>query len=524
MLALARPTRQNPKFLRDLVHDFARCVRPDGSAYGSRGKCRKGTEQAKPERGGEEAYKPKKLSGRGLVNIDQNQIKYSAFDVESAREDYETLKESLPGKLKDLDSEDLPLETKNKKKETLKNNLASAKIALKQAENNRKFLSRLEKSVPKGVELRVTGTSGVVMLSKSKGGNNLTITYSPNDGFNFTVNGRFSAGEVKDRREQIEIAFMAKKCWDSLIRSLPEGTIVKTSAWEADGKGEERQRAYMRVGFSKRDERDENMYSQKKDGAMVPTRDRETFLNQEKDPTSLYFSENSSEIEEVKVWLQILTGEDFLSGKAKVPDRSDFFEGKSEYYDFTRCVRPDGSAYGTAGKCRKGVEVEITRLETGLFAIDHKGERVGRISAPGALKGGGGIKGQASYDLDLRTPDGKRHQIQRIPTLAAAKAKARQLLGEEKKGGNARAIAQGGLTTKGKARRIKNLEEDLDDIKGDMKVVQERFLSAKERLGAEGVKQDRQARELVLRFKALKERYESLQDEIKRLRKTPVVD
>jgi len=32
----------------------------------------------------------------------------------------------------------------------------------------------------------------------------------------------------------------------------------------------------------------------------------------------------------------------------------DFSEG--EIYDFTRCVRPDGSAYGTGYKCRKGVE------------------------------------------------------------------------------------------------------------------------------------------------------------------------
>jgi hypothetical protein len=31
------------------VYDFARCVRPDGTAYGTKGKCRKGTEQAKEE-------------------------------------------------------------------------------------------------------------------------------------------------------------------------------------------------------------------------------------------------------------------------------------------------------------------------------------------------------------------------------------------------------------------------------------------------------------------------------------------
>ena len=33
---------------------------------------------------------------------------------------------------------------------------------------------------------------------------------------------------------------------------------------------------------------------------------------------------------------------------------ADFSEG--DFYDFTRCVRPDGSAYGTKGKCRQGTE------------------------------------------------------------------------------------------------------------------------------------------------------------------------
>ena len=32
----------------------------------------------------------------------------------------------------------------------------------------------------------------------------------------------------------------------------------------------------------------------------------------------------------------------------------DFAEG--EVYDFARCVRSDGSFYGTGGKCRKGTE------------------------------------------------------------------------------------------------------------------------------------------------------------------------
>ena len=38
---------------------------------------------------------------------------------------------------------------------------------------------------------------------------------------------------------------------------------------------------------------------------------------------------------------------------------ANFGEVRGEYienYDYTRCVRPDGSAYGTKGKCRKGTE------------------------------------------------------------------------------------------------------------------------------------------------------------------------
>jgi pyruvate/2-oxoglutarate dehydrogenase complex dihydrolipoamide acyltransferase (E2) component len=40
----------------------------------------------------------------------------------------------------------------------------------------------------------------------------------------------------------------------------------------------------------------------------------------------------------------------------------EFSEGDT--YDFTRCVRPDGSAYGTGGKCRQGTEGEAKKPES----------------------------------------------------------------------------------------------------------------------------------------------------------------
>lgn len=34
-----------------------------------------------------------------------------------------------------------------------------------------------------------------------------------------------------------------------------------------------------------------------------------------------------------------------------------------EIYEFTRCVRPDGSAYGSRGKCKKGTQAAKTRAD-----------------------------------------------------------------------------------------------------------------------------------------------------------------
>ena len=34
----------------------------------------------------------------------------------------------------------------------------------------------------------------------------------------------------------------------------------------------------------------------------------------------------------------------------------DYSESRADSYDFTRCVRPNGTAYGTGGKCKKGTE------------------------------------------------------------------------------------------------------------------------------------------------------------------------
>jgi hypothetical protein len=46
--------------------------------------------------------------------------------------------------------------------------------------------------------------------------------------------------------------------------------------------------------------------------------------------------------------------------EALIADKVSLDFSEAQVYDFTRCVRPDGSAYGTGGKCRKGTREDKT--------------------------------------------------------------------------------------------------------------------------------------------------------------------
>jgi hypothetical protein len=55
-------------------------------------------------------------------------------------------------------------------------------------------------------------------------------------------------------------------------------------------------------------------------------------------------------------------------------------------YDFTRCVRPNGTSYGTSGQCRQGVEDEkqaidqlLNLLPKGEIVVDSRGKEVSRF-------------------------------------------------------------------------------------------------------------------------------------------------
>jgi hypothetical protein len=79
----------------------------------------------------------------------------------------------------------------------------------------------------------------------------------------------------------------------------------------------------------------------------------------------------------------------------------DFAEGDT--YDFTRCMRPDGTFYGTRGKCKKGSEAGAAPAKEKSAKPVTRDEKVGALREKvAALKGSGDKKKLAEARGDLQ--------------------------------------------------------------------------------------------------------------------------
>jgi hypothetical protein len=149
----------------------------------------------------------------------------------------------------------------------------------------------------------------LVISAKTKGGNSIEAEFSIRTGFDFYVNGEFDVGQIKNRREQIEVALKVKQMYDAIARSLPTDTIIRTRAYTSDGKGDARTKAYIRMGFSPPKDAGGYMYAQKgADGTMSPAEGgKDAHVTQRDNPDSMFFSEKNL-VSSVKNWIQIIFG------------------------------------------------------------------------------------------------------------------------------------------------------------------------------------------------------------------------
>jgi hypothetical protein len=101
--------------------------------------------------------------------------------------------------------------------------------------------------------------------------------------------------------------------------------------------------------------------------------------------------------------------------EALVVEQHSFNFSEKEVYDFTRCVRPDGSAYGTGGKCRKGTE----QVKEIIPNIRGKAKEPEKKVTPGRMRLTARVKSLPVKELkkilvDPRLNDKQREQVNKL--------------------------------------------------------------------------------------------------------------
>lgn len=281
------------------VYDFTRCLRTDGSYYGTAGQCRKGTTAPPKEKAEPQGYKPKHTGSEGKKGV-----KHVSNITDAMRENYGVRDPFNPG---DFEKDLAELKANNPPPQILADRSKALELDIGHAKVNKKFLDELEKNLPSDTSL-ITSGQNIYIETTTPSGDKVVTYYSPKNGYNFNINNASSSvdANVKTRKAQMEAASVARQHYDAVVQALPPGAVLHTQAYNRDGKGEARQRIYERMGFSSA-KPPGNIYAVKQpDGSMAPSSEG-GWNQQSKNPDSLWFTEQSDK-EKDEMWRILLFG------------------------------------------------------------------------------------------------------------------------------------------------------------------------------------------------------------------------
>jgi hypothetical protein len=221
------------------TYDFTRCVRPDGSAYGTRGACKSGTrsdKEVEPTKASPNKP-PKEVKSKPEGNLEsQYASKAKQAQEAMAKGDMDTAL-----KLNREAMEIMSKITSKKDKESPETQKRETKI------------KGVVDSLKKGGSSNLSSDSEGAYITDKVGKNEVKTLITPKtDGsyeIGYKVNNTYAKGEVTDRREQIRVALTAKRQFDTALKSLPDGTRVRAFAFDDDGSGDARRAAYEKLGF-----------------------------------------------------------------------------------------------------------------------------------------------------------------------------------------------------------------------------------------------------------------------------------
>jgi hypothetical protein len=251
------------------IFDFTRCQRSDGSYYGTRGKCRKGTEvEAKLAKLPVE--KLQKLAQHPKLTPDQKK-KVDAAIADKAGEITKPVAkkdetQDLQSQYSNLARKAQEAMVKGDMETALKLNKEAMALAEKmkasteknspEAKQKEEKIKKIESDInkaklPEGSKT-FSDSEGTYIVNKVGPNEVKTLIIPKTDGsyeVGYKVNDSYEKGKITDRREQVRIALAAKRQFDSVLASLPEGTRMRAVAYDDDGGGDMRRKAYEKLGF-----------------------------------------------------------------------------------------------------------------------------------------------------------------------------------------------------------------------------------------------------------------------------------
>ena len=251
--------------------DFARCQRPDGSFYGTRGQCRKGVEVGPREM---KAIKQAAAKGNPKAKAALDVIEGKKTKAQAQKELTTGTAPAAPSakptkKKPDLQSQYADL-AKKAQEAMAKGDMDSAlrlnqeamvvmsKIKSQEDKTSPKVKKREEKIKKVEEDLKAKGSKTTsdkegVYITDKVGSNEVKTLITPKtDGsyeIGYKVNDSYTKGGVTDRREQVRVALTAKRQFDAALAAFPEGTKIRAFAFDDDGGGDTRRKAYEKLGF-----------------------------------------------------------------------------------------------------------------------------------------------------------------------------------------------------------------------------------------------------------------------------------
>ena len=262
------------------LYDFTVCERSDGSHYGTSGTCRMGKEVSPAEQ-------PEK---KGLVSRAKGLVKRAVRKVTRAEAREKAAAEKAAAE---------------ERKAKAKTEAARRRL------NTDEIIRRVSKDLPPGTEAKnVNGTLNVSMTTRA--GHKIDYNVSRSGNVEFTVNGTWDAGSVKDRRQQVEVALGVKRMHEAVVKNLRDGHTLWTQPYEEDGKGDARKKAYLAMGFSQPKGWEEVMVAQKGSSGKLEASDMSSSQASRLVGEDQDFKEG--EAEGVLLWYKAIFGEDLKRG------------------------------------------------------------------------------------------------------------------------------------------------------------------------------------------------------------------